>query len=68
MKRTRSIYTNRDIDLPSKAHLMRQPRKEVIRNEDFVRQNPMLVIDVDKSEFYGERKDCMEYRVVSEKV
>ena len=30
---------------------MRQPRKEVIRNVDFVRQNPMLVIDVDKFQF-----------------
>ena len=30
---------------------MRQPRKEVIRNVDFVRQNPTLGIDVDKSEF-----------------
>ena len=35
---------------------MRQPRKEVILNVDFVRQNPMLVIDVDKSEF-AEKKN-----------
>ena len=30
---------------------LRQPDKEVSRNVDFVRQNPMLVQDADKLEF-----------------
>ena len=30
---------------------MRQPDKEVSRDVDFVRQNPMLVQDADKLEF-----------------
>ena len=43
-------------DIEKTGALKPQPDKEVFRIVDFVRQNPMLVIDVDKSEF-AEKKN-----------
>ena len=32
--------------------------KDVFRDMDFIRQNPMLVTDVDKTEFEKEDQEC----------
>ena len=38
--------------------LLQQTVTYVFQNMDFVRQNPMLIMGVDKSEFVEEKKDA----------